>query len=222
MFEHQADTFLLLHQPTDNIAIPSMKNYAEYDDIDGSDESEVPGSTLRISDNLGTEGLNPEDIPILLPSTLGWEWCTRHGVKSLAEKEAKLRYAQATDSIRKIQLALGFKSALFRTHVRVARTQQTKTRAWTAIHGVDTTVHEHARNYSMARDAYLKVVDVSGVSDQLQPLLPSDLQVKTTILGAAQVGQRNTQLSWIWSFGISAKKGATWFDECKCPAIWIT
>jgi hypothetical protein len=38
-------------------------------------------------------------------------------MKSLAAKEAKLRHAQAGDSIHRIRLALGFKSALFRTQV---------------------------------------------------------------------------------------------------------
>ena len=104
---------------------------------------------------------------------------------------------------------------LFRTQVRDARTQKTKTRAWTAIHTVDTTVHEHARNYCMARDAYRKVQDPLGVSQDLPPLLPTDLRVNTTILGAAQVGQRNKQLPWIWSFWTSEKNNAAWMDECK-------
>ncbi|KAH8982005.1 hypothetical protein EDB86DRAFT_2767745, partial [Lactarius hatsudake] len=108
-------------------------------------------SKAQVSDISGMEGTNAEDIPILLPSTLGLDWCIQHGVRSLAIKEAKLRYAQANDSIHRIRLALGFKSALFRTQVRSAQTQKTKTRAWTAVQNVDTTVHEHARNYGMAR-----------------------------------------------------------------------
>ncbi|KAH9041917.1 hypothetical protein EDB83DRAFT_2228119 [Lactarius deliciosus] len=154
-------------------------------------------------------------FPILLPSTLGLDWCIQHGVRSLAIKEAKLRYAQANDSIHRIRLALGFKSALFRTQVRGARTQKTKTRAWTAVQNVDTTVHEHARNYGMARDAYIKVQQASDGSLELPPLHATDLRVKTAILGAAEVGQRNTQLPWIWSFGTSNVEGGAWFDECK-------
>jgi hypothetical protein len=67
---------------------------------------------------------------------------------------------------------------------------------WTAIHSVDTTVHEHAWNYSMARDAYLKVQDPSGDSLELPCLQLTDLRVNTAILGTAQIGQRNTQLPW--------------------------
>ncbi|KAH9037588.1 hypothetical protein EDB84DRAFT_1268706 [Lactarius hengduanensis] len=172
-------------------------------------------SKTKMSDISETEGTNAEDIPILLPSTLGAEWCIQHGVRSLAIKEAKLRYAQANDSIHRMRLALGFKSALFRTKVRGARSQKTKTRAWTAVENVETTVHQHARNYGMARDAYIKVQQVSDGSLELPPLHATDLRVKTAILGAAEVGQRNTQLPWIWSFGTSNVEGEGWFDECK-------
>jgi hypothetical protein len=224
-FERQADAFLLNHKLTDDIPMVALGDYADYDHIDDVDESGDFEPTAkdpsrhhpipRTSDGPGIEGCNPEDIPLPLPSSLGWEWCARHGVKSLAVKEAKLRYAQANDSIHKIRLALGFKSALFRTQVRESRTQKTKTRAWTAIHSVDTTVHEHSRNYSMARDAYLKAQDPCGGPPELPPLLLTDLHVKTAILGAAQVGQRNAQLPWIWSFGIAVRQDGTWMDECE-------
>ncbi|KAH9031538.1 hypothetical protein EDB85DRAFT_1847537, partial [Lactarius pseudohatsudake] len=190
MFERQADAFLLHHQATDDVRVWSVGDYAEYDNVDDIDDS----------DGSGMESPNAEDIPLLLPSSLGMVWCSSHGVKSLAMKEAKLRYAQANDCIHRIRLALGFKSALFRTQVRDARSQKTKTRAWTAVDSIDSTVHSHARNYSMARDAYLKVQEASGDAPELPPLQLTDLRVSTAILGAAQVGQRNTQLPWIWSF----------------------
>ncbi|KAI9432714.1 hypothetical protein H4582DRAFT_1820825 [Lactarius indigo] len=206
IFEHQADAFLPHHRATDDAPVWSLGDYAEYDNVDDIDDSGNPGLT-------SSESLNAEDIPLLLPSSLGWEWCASHGIKSLAIKEAKLRYAQASDSIHRIRLALGFKSALFRTQVRDARTQRTKTRAWTAVHSVDSTVHEHARNYGMARDAYLKVQEGSGMFPELPPLRLTDLRVSTAILGAAQVGQRNKQLPWIWSFGTSERQDGTWMDE---------
>ncbi|KAI9434164.1 hypothetical protein H4582DRAFT_1818929 [Lactarius indigo] len=217
-----------LQYDTDDVPVWSMGDYAEYDNVDDIDGSGNPGlgpsghyHGAPTSDGLGMESSNVEDIPLLLPSSLGWEWCSSHGIKSLAMKEAKLRYAQANDSIHRIRLALGFKSALFRTQVRDARTQKTKTRAWTAVHGVDSTVHEHARNYCMARDAYIKVQEESGDFPELPPLHPTDLRISTTILGAAQVGQRNKQLPWIWSFGVSERHDGTWMDECRPTSIAI-
>ncbi|KAI9434832.1 hypothetical protein H4582DRAFT_2080497 [Lactarius indigo] len=194
IFEHQADAFLPHHWATDDAPVWSLGDYAEYDNVDDIDDSGNPGLTSsgryhrpQTSDDSGIESLNAEDIPLLLPSSLGWEWCASHGIKSLAIKEAKLRYAQASDSIHRIRLALGF--------------------------NVDSTVHEHARNYGMARDAYLKVQEGSGMFPELPPLRLTDLRVSTAILGAAQVRQCNKQLPWIWSFGTSERQDGTWMDE---------
>jgi hypothetical protein len=215
MFEHQADAFLLQHQPMSDVQIPSLSDYAQYDHVDDINDSEVAGITPQTSDAFGSGSHNAEDIPILLPSTLGGGWCTSHGATSLATKEARLRYAQANDSIHGMRLALGFKSAIFRTLVRNARTQQTKTRAWTAIQNIDNSVHYHARNYSIARDAYMRIQDILGEPSELPELAPADLRVSTAILGAAEVGQRNKQLPWIWSFGISDIQDGSWMDDCK-------
>ncbi|KAH8979439.1 hypothetical protein EDB92DRAFT_1806523 [Lactarius akahatsu] len=171
--------------------------------------------TPQALDGSGMDGLNPEDAPILLPSSLGWEWCIRHGAQSLAGKEVQLRHAQASESIHRIRLALGFKSALFRTHVRPAHTQQTKTRAWNAIHSVDTNVHEHARIYSMARDAYHKIQQASVNLPDLPKLRAEDLHVATLVLGSEPVGQRNRQKSWIWGFGHTVEDDGTWMDDCR-------
>ena len=48
--------------------------------------------------------INPEGLPILLLSTLGWKWVFSNGVKSLAVKEAQLQVAQANESIHRICL----------------------------------------------------------------------------------------------------------------------
>ncbi|KAH8990951.1 hypothetical protein EDB83DRAFT_2535058 [Lactarius deliciosus] len=223
MFEHQGDSFLLHQQPTDDSPISPLGDYDEYDHVD---DLGVPGETddnhsgyassrhtPQALDGSGMDGLNPEDVPILLPSSLGWEWCVRHGVQSLAGKEVQLRHAQASESIHRIRLALGFKSALFCTHVRPAHTQQTKTRAWNAIHSVDTNVHEHARVYSMAWDAYCKIQQASVNLPALPKLRAEDLHVATLVLGSEPVGQHNKQKSWIWGFGHTVEDDGTWMDD---------
>jgi hypothetical protein len=220
MFERQADAHLLRHTSAGNAPIASLGDYSEFDHVDGSDDLEATRSSAltnrRRSDGSGIDDINPEDVSILLPSSLGWQWCVRHSVQSLAEKEARLRLAQANDAIHSMRLALGFKSALFRDQVRHANTQRTKTRAWDAVHSADTTVHQHARNYSMARDAYLKIQEAYDGGLELPQLRSKDLRVSTAVLGAAQVGQRNTQLSWIWGFGTTSDEDGTWINECRC------
>ena len=127
-FESQADTFLGLDTPTDDVPIPSLLDYDEFDHPD-DDNMATPHRSLRAPDGSGIDTGNPEDIPIFLPSSLGWKWCSSHNAKSLALKEAKLRHAQANDATHQIHLALGFKSALFHDHIHIhpAHTQQTKT-----------------------------------------------------------------------------------------------
>ncbi|KAH9019735.1 hypothetical protein EDB85DRAFT_2075789 [Lactarius pseudohatsudake] len=223
MFGHQGDSFLLHQQLTDDSPISPLRNYEEYDHVDYIGDPEdtdnnhsghaFPHLTPQALDGSGMDGINPEDLPILLPSSLGWEWCVRNGVKSLAGKEVQLRHAQASESIHRIRLALGFKSALFRTQVRPARSQQTKTRAWNAIHSVDTNLHVHARIYSMARDAYRKIQQASVNIQDLPKLRAEDLHVATLVLGSEPVGQRNTQKSWIWGFGHTVEDDGTWMDD---------
>ncbi|KAI9430336.1 hypothetical protein H4582DRAFT_2063950 [Lactarius indigo] len=223
IFEHQGDSFLLQQKLTDDSPISPLGNYEEYDHVDdlgppdNTDDNhsghDFHHHTHQALDGSGMDGINPEDLPILLPSSLGWEWCVKHGAQSLARKEVQLRHAQASDSIHRIRLALGFKSALFRTQVRPANTQQTKTRAWNAIHSVDTTVHEHARIYSMARDAYRSLRQASMNLQDLPRLRAEDFHVATLVLGSEPIGQRNKQTSWIWGFGHTVEDDGTWMDD---------
>jgi hypothetical protein len=239
MFEHQADSYILRQDFSDDADVPPLNDYDQYDHVDNPDDAPGMGkagarSTLsdaisRTSDGSGMDIINPEDHPIILPSSLGWDWCVSHGLQPLAVKEAKLRCAQANGSIHHIRLALGFKSALFRTHVRTAKTQQTKTRAWNAIHSVDTTVHEHARIYSMARDLFRNIHDAYATGPDLPQLHTKDLNVETLVLGSEKAGQCNKQLSWIWSFGHTVNSKGTWMDDCEwsfaclpCPCFHIS
>ena len=221
-FQLQADTFILHQHGLGHPKISPLKDYDHFDNVDSShglDGEEggpsLQGATSRTSDGSGMDRVNPEDLPILLPSTLGWKWCADNGAKSLAVKEARLRVAQANESIHKIRLALGFKSAIFRTQVRTANSQQKKTRAWNAVKSVDTTVHEHARIYTLACDAYRVIRQAYPKGPDLPPLVPHDLHVATLVLGSDKVGQRNKQQSWIWGFGQRSEDDGTWMDDCK-------
>lgn len=225
MFERQADSYILRHRALENAQIAPLTDYSQFDDIDMLDdlEPQVPVQASphafhyisHSSDSSGIDSTNAEDLSIILPSSLGWEWCIQNNVQNLAEKEAKLRVAQANDAVHGMCLALGFKSALFRGQVRPANTQRTKTRAWDAVHSADATVNHHARNYSMAREAYLQIQQAYSVGPELPQLRLADLCVGTAILDPAEVRQRNTQLSWIWSFGKTVDKDGTWMDECE-------
>ena len=182
-----------------------------------SSRSTSPEPISRTSDGSGMESANPEDHLIIRPSSLGWAVCVCYGLQSLALKEAKLHHAQANGFIHWIHLALGFKAALFRDHVRPAKTQQTKTCAWNAIHSVDTTVHELAHVYSMANNLYQNIQEAYGAGPHLPQLHIKDMVVETTVLGSEMVGQCNKQLSWIWGFSHTVNDQGTWMEDCKVP-----
>ena len=177
----------------------------------------TPHQSLRAPDGSGIDTGNPEDIPIFLPSSLGWKWCSSHNAKSLALKEAKLQHAQANDATHQIHLALGFKSALFHDHIHIhpAHTQQTKTWAWNAVNNVDSTLSGHARIYSMACNAYRKLCNKTTIKAELPLLTKEDLYIATMVLGSEITGQHNTQKSWVWGFGNIKADDGTWMDNCE-------
>ena len=224
-FEWQADSFILHYQSTEIPKISPISDYDQYDNYGDMNDPPVVGVVrggrsktkvnARSSDDSWMDRPNPAGVPILLPSTLGWNWCADHGLEDLAAKEAELRLAQADESIHKIRLALGFKSAIFCTQVRSAKSQQTKSRAWNNVKRIDVTVHEYARIYSMARDAYMVIRAALPTGTDLPPLSPEDLHIATLVLGSEQKGQRNKHNSWIWGFGKATDDAGTWMEECK-------
>ncbi|KAN0136253.1 hypothetical protein V8E53_006113 [Lactarius tabidus] len=213
VFENQADTFLVHTMLVDNPLVSPLDDYDEFDHTYDDGSSSSPHHSPMAQDGSNMDTGSPEDIPITLPSSFGWKWCVSHNAKSLAVKEAQLRHAQANDAIHQIRLTLGFKSALFRTHVRPANTQQTKTRAWNAIHNVDATLTEHAWIYSMAHDAYRNLRNATNTMVELPSLRKEDLRVATLVLGSETTGQRNKQKSWIWGFGKTTEDDGTWMND---------
>ena len=85
-FEHQADSFLLRQSSLDDLPIFPVCDYTEYDVPDQpglSTAIDVKQPTSSVShsipegdsDGAGMVTANPANLLILLPSTLGWEWC---------------------------------------------------------------------------------------------------------------------------------------------------
>ncbi|KAI9442867.1 hypothetical protein BJY52DRAFT_1194628 [Lactarius psammicola] len=127
MFEHWADSYLLHYRFTEDASTLPLGDYSEFDhvdSVDGSGASHTTGPsspthrhTPCTSNGSGINNVNAEDISILLPINSWMGMVLQHSVQSLVEKEARLRYAQATGLIHSMHLALGFKSALFHDQV---------------------------------------------------------------------------------------------------------
>ena len=171
-------------------------------------------ATPRTSDGSGRDHMNPEDLLILLPSTLKWKWCIDHGVKSLAVKEARLWIAQANESIHKICLALGFKSDIFHTQVKTANSQQNKACAWNAVKSGHNCpwACTHIQPCMWCLSGNLPgFAQNSGPSATCSTWSPCC----HTNLGSDKVGQCNKQQTQIWGFGQMSEDDGTWMDDCK-------
>ena len=161
--------------------------------------------------------VNAEHISLHLPSQLGRSWCNANAAEDLARAELRLREGQLNDALHHIRIALGHKSYLFRNDVRPARTQRLKTRAWTEVHAVESTVQHHARVYNRARQSMLDLGADASLLDRYKVLSRQDLRIDTTVISPNVRGQRNTSLPWFWSMDIrrDADVGA-WMNDCRC------
>jgi len=70
-------------------------------------------------DSNGWQTIAPEHMSIFMPSSLQFADIQRLGLVTMASQELELRQGQANDALEGLRLALGHKSLLFQTKVRV-------------------------------------------------------------------------------------------------------
>jgi hypothetical protein len=156
------------------------------------------------------DALSAENIQLYLPSSFAM---TRFPVP--AAKELELRLGQANDALHNLRIALGKKSFLFRSHVRAARSQQRKTRAWAEVSSVDADVRQQARIYASTRRKMIVLGATDEILDRYKVLKYADLKISTAIATPNAPGQRDTRLSWFWSMDVQADADADdWMEEC--------
>ncbi|KAA1479544.1 hypothetical protein DENSPDRAFT_743719, partial [Dentipellis sp. KUC8613] len=122
-------------------------NDTSWDDLDNLDPIAPPRTTLRQA------AVPPERLAITLPSTISPKVWQEKKWDALRQREIKLREGQINDHLHELRMALAQKSCIFRLHVRPSKSQATMTRAWNAVKSVDSLVQQHARAYSVARQA---------------------------------------------------------------------
>lgn len=171
--------------------------------------------TNSSSDLASDSCIYAEHIALHLPSHLGRKWCNDNAAEDLANAELRLREGQLNDALHHIRIALGHKSYLFRNDVRPAHSQKLKTRAWTGVQSVESTVQQHARLYMRARKAMEDLGASAFLLDRYKVLGPQDLSVKTSVIASDVRGLRNTSLPWFWTMDI--RKDAhvgEWMEDC--------
>ncbi len=164
--------------------------------------------------------INAEHISLHLPSHLGCSWCSRNAAEDLAKAELHLWEGQLNDSLHHIHIALGHKSYLFRNNVHPARTQRLKTRAWTEVHAVKSTVQHHAQVYNRAWWSMLDLGADATLLDWYKVLEHQDLKIDMTVIAPNVCGQWNKSLPWFWSMDIRRDADVgPWMNDCRCISV---
>jgi hypothetical protein len=200
---------------------------AEFDGIDEEDDgddsaAEGPYQMQFLRSCHSDSCIDAERILLHLPSHLGRNWCDNNAAKDLADAELRLREGQLNDSLHHIRIALGHKSYLFRNNVRPARTQRLKTRAWTEVHAVESTVQHHARVYNLGRRSILDLGTDTSLLDRYKVLERQDLRTDTTVIAPEVRGQRNKPLPWFWSMDVRRDADVgVWMSDCGCISVHV-
>ena len=204
-------------------------NGAEFDGVDeeegndGRDSAAEEHHQVQFQGNTSPNGhINAEHTPLHLPSHLGHGWCNRNAAENLVKAELRLREGQLNDALHHIRIALGHKSYVFRNDVRPARTQRLKTRAWTEVHAVETSVQHHARVYNRARQALIELGADASLLHRYRVLERQDLKIDTTVIAPDVRGQRNKSLPWFWSMDVRRDTNVgEWLNDCRRISVYV-
>lgn len=186
------------------------------DDVDlteGSEDGEEEYDSEGDEDDEGPTEL-AEDICLLMPSSLGAEWCRENGRAKLMEQEIKLREGQANDALEDIRVALAHRSLLVSKKLHAADSVKTTTRAWNEIRQADKIVRVHVKNYQHARQA---LINLHAGMTHFRQIKKADLKMSGDVTEEKRFGQRNDTLAWFWRLGGIGKReeNDSWMQECR-------
>ena len=187
------------------------------DEGSGEDEEEVVSGYDDDEEDIEVNEM-PEQMQLRLPSALDRASIIRSGLESLASQELALRRGQANDALEALRLALGHKSLLWKTKVRMADTYKKRTRAWDDIKAARRKVEKHTRVYHRARRALINLGADAETMSMYKVIKSTDLRVSADIVDPSRLGQRNNSLPWFWRTGNQQQdQDDSWMEECEWP-----
>lgn len=159
---------------------------------------------------------SPENTMLPLPSRLGLAIHQEQTIATLLEEELKVRQSQASEALEQVRLALGVKSAIFRKKLKNAKSHDTKTRAWKAVHVASCAVQQHARSYALAQHALVALQADARTLQRFPAISQGDLVVSRDVVEENRIGQRSEHISWIWRLEIgNGLDEDTWMEESE-------
>ncbi|KAG1877557.1 hypothetical protein F4604DRAFT_1924204 [Suillus subluteus] len=120
-------------------------------------------------------------------------------VLALRQEELELRKGQANDCLEKLRQALGDRSVVFREKIHSNKSVHHQgTRSKKELQTITLSINRHARGYSRARAAMLRLGADSDTVAVYQPLKPQDLVVSKEVTEENRHGQGSDKLAWFW------------------------
>lgn len=207
-FEERGETVLLdSYEDTEEQLVPA--EIGVWDNMPQSGDEEAD-----------EEALDGEEIPsekqiIPLPSTRKITANSSDRVQTLVKKQLRLEEGHANDALHKIQLAIGYKSFLYRHRVRTAPNYDGRTRSGKSIRSTQAVVSHHADVYMASRRAMVVLGANEAVLRKYKVLTREDLKTDTAVANPNERGTRNERMSWIWALHEPDQESSSWMDECE-------
>ena len=139
-----------------------------------------------------------EEVRLGLPSSFSKAERDWIGLGQLERIEIELWEGQANDALEALRAGLAEKSLRFWTEVKPAKSQRTMTRAWDSIHRADNQIKAAVGSYRLAKGALESLGASKQLLDQYQDIRKEDLKMSRDIVEENRVGQRSSELAWIW------------------------
>lgn len=147
---------------------------------------------------------NPESHALHLPSELISSRTLSPTGKILANMEAKLRFAQATDALSGLRRSLAIRAELSKYKDTQVRGQHANTRARAVLSTAEEKTATYAARYRRARSAYFRLMGPGDWEDTLRALKDGDIRTMAThqdeTARTARAGPREgyRTVSWIY------------------------
>ena len=142
--------------------------------------------------------IQPEDVPLRLPSTLGKEACVSGRKEHLMDQEIALRKGQANDALAQIRACITYKYCLYKEDYRPKGNYTGRTRATAAIRTINETIQQQVAEYHLA----FKALTSLGKGKDWKRIKKKHLKSNVNLEKGNQWGQSSDTLSWIWKAGL--------------------
>jgi hypothetical protein len=136
---------------------------------------------------------------------------------AIRKKELELRRGLANDILADIRQTVGQLSFQWTKGISKAPDKKRKLRARTAVAVVHRRLALQAKFYNQVRQAMLRLgMSELELEDSYKLLRPEDIRTSKAVQGPNERGEKQMQLSWIWTTFPGLTQDDNYLTECMC------